>query len=381
MILEYGVKNFLSFKDGGVVSFRLDGNVPNTISAGKDFSTILCVKGANGSGKTHLLKGVAFLASFITSSFSYDINGDIPIDPFGGSEDFSSFYVDFRLNQIDYRYELDAYQKKVVRETFFRKRGRRTKLFERLGDVVVDAVGEFKLLMGIKNRRNVSVFSMANQHEIEATKEIYNYFSSVIFNVHAGGVLDSSFGDIGVVSKYLFDNPSALKLVGDFLMNCDTGVSEVKVVSEESADGKKKNFYPLFLHKSDGEEIWVRLSTESSGTKQIFKQIMAYFSTVAQGGFLVIDEFDLYLHPDILPKILNLFTDLDFNMSDAQMIFTSHQNDVMDICGKYRICLVSKEDNASFVYRLDEIPGDMLRNDRPISKFYKEGRIGGVPKI
>ena len=42
---------------------------------------------------------------------------------------------------------------------------------------------------------------------------------------------------------------------------------------------------------------------------------------------------------------------------------------------------VNKEKNESYLYRLDEIDGDIIRNDRPLSPVYKAGKIGGVPKL
>jgi uncharacterized protein len=53
----------------------------------------------------------------------------------------------------------------------------------------------------------------------------------------------------------------------------------------------------------------------------------------------------------------------------------------MDTLSKYRTILISKEENESYLYRLDEIQGDILRNDRAISSIYKAGKIGGVPKV
>ena len=41
----------------------------------------------------------------------------------------------------------------------------------------------------------------------------------------------------------------------------------------------------------------------------------------------------------------------------------------------------SKEDNESFAYRLDELPGDLVRNDRSIVPPYTQGKLGGVPKL
>ena len=99
------------------------------------------------------------------------------------------------------------------------------------------------------------------------------------------------------------------------------------------------------------------------------------------GGLLILDEFDINLHPHILPKLLNLFNDKTFNTEGAQMIFSTHNGEVLDWLGRYRCYLVNKENNESYAYRLDEIPGDVLRNDRPITPIYNRGDIGGVPKV
>ena len=95
----------------------------------------------------------------------------------------------------------------------------------------------------------------------------------------------------------------------------------------------------------------------------------------------MLDEFDINLHPDILPLLLNLFNDEQKNPHNAQMIFSTHDTSIMDRLGKYRTYLVNKKNNESFGYRLDEIPGDILRNDRPVSTPYRNGKVGGVPKV
>ncbi|WP_080757931.1 AAA family ATPase [Comamonas testosteroni] len=382
MILEYGVSNYLSFKDGGVISFRLDGHVPDSVSGGLNYATIFCVKGANGSGKTHLLKGIAFLSSFISTSFtSYAVDEDISIAPFGSSKDFSSFYVDFLIDDDEYRYELDAHPDHVVREVLFRKRKRRTQLFERKGDVIVAAVNEFEWMKHLKYRKNASVISTAHQHEIPDFKKIYDLFFGIRFNVSCEGLQESDFANISEVSKFLSDKDDARQAVEIFLKDCDTGVSEIKILNERSSNSKKNIYYPIFLHKCGDEEIWVPIGTESKGTVQLFRQAVAYFFTIKSGTMLVMDELDQYLHPDLINKILKLFLSKNLNDRGAQLLFTSHQNDVMDICGKYRTSLVAKKNNMSYTYRLDELPGDMLRNDRPISPLYKSGRLGGVPEL
>lgn len=379
MILEYGFKNFLSFKHGASVSFRLDGNVPDAVSGGLDYSRVLCVKGANGSGKTHLLKALAFISNFISDSFSYNVKSAIPISPFGASVEPISFYVEFRSGDIEYIYELDAIPKGVLRESLSKKQKRRTPLFEREGDSIKYAIKSLEKIKGIRLRSNASVISIAHQHEIGELREFKDIFSNISFNVTSGGVATNTFINIGKASEYFYEHPEPLKFVVDFLRQCDTGVEDIRISREEAAEGNF-NYSPVFVHMAGGEEILVGAATESSGTKQLFCQIIAYGMTLSSGGVLILDEFDQFLHPDLLPKLLNLFMGVA-NERGAQLLFSSHHYEVMDMCGRYRTYLVSKEDNASFAYRLDEIPGDILRNDRPIVPAYKSGRIGGVPKL
>jgi AAA15 family ATPase/GTPase len=51
---------FLSFNEGVEVSFRLNSSCPISISKGKNYTNVLCVKGANGSGKSNILKILDF---------------------------------------------------------------------------------------------------------------------------------------------------------------------------------------------------------------------------------------------------------------------------------------------------------------------------------
>jgi hypothetical protein len=53
----------------------------------------------------------------------------------------------------------------------------------------------------------------------------------------------------------------------------------------------------------------------------------------------------------------------------------------MDKLSKYKVVLVNKEDNESFLYRLDELPGNIVRNDRSIESIYKTGKLGGTPNL
>lgn len=381
MLLEYGVKNFLCFREGACASFRLDKNTPESISDGQGHAMLLCVKGANGSGKTHLLKGLAFIGSFASKSFSMDPDAEIPVDSHFNSDAPSEFFAEFVASDgITYLYELSVTKQCVRREALYKKIKRKTLLFER----VLNKVSTIERLSDIEDidyRDNASVISTLNQHKNKELKPIYDFFGKFLFNVSQVGFIGGWHGlDINGASKLFSENPESLEFAIDFIKSCDIGIVNITIATEDGEDGKKK-YFPIFHHSINDRILPIYPSTESSGTKYIFRMLLAYFHIIKNGGIIIADEFDLYLHPDILPKIIKLFTNKNINTSGGQIIFSTHNSDIIDICGKYRTILVNKEDNASYAYRLDELPGDILRNDRLISIPYKEGRIGGVPRI
>ena len=388
MLLRYGIKNFLSFKEGADVSLRLDGNVPASVTGGKDYATVLCVKGANGSGKTHLLKGLAFMANFASKSFAADPESEIPVDPFFESKKPSEFFADFVVDGNAYTYELTVTKCNVVREALFitKKREtneaktRKTQLFTRSGENV-EPIQRLSVIKTIKMRKNASVISTAYQHGIADLAPVHSFFSKILFNVTQKGFVNTqSFSDLNNISKYLLDNQEYLAFVKDFIKDCDIGIVDITIATEDNQDGEKK-YYPVFHHDVGNKIMKVFPSTESHGTMQLYRLLLAYVSTLRSGGVFIADEFDAFLHPDMLNKILSIFIDPEINITGSQLIFSAHDSDVLDICGKYRTFLVNKDDNASYAYRLDEIPGDILRNDRLIATPYREGRIGGVPRL
>ena len=113
----------------------------------------------------------------------------------------------------------------------------------------------------------------------------------------------------------------------------------------------------------------------------MYINLLFYYQNLKSGGVLILDEFDINLHPDILPHLINLFITKELNPNKAQMIFSTLNPDVLDVLGKYRSYLFEKENGESFGYRLDEPDTNILRNDRSVSAPYKRHLLGGYPKI
>jgi AAA15 family ATPase/GTPase len=146
-------------------------------------------------------------------------------------------------------------------------------------------------------------------------------------------------------------------------------------------ENDKTYYFPIFEHDTNASKNTLTYFEQSSGTQELFSILPYYEFVLRTGGVLALDEFDVNLHPHILPLLLELFDNKESNPLNAQMIFTTHHERIIDSMGKYRTVLVNKEKCESFAYRLDEIPGDILRNDRAISPIYNSGKIGGVPRV
>lgn len=362
------------------ISFRLGAGCPESIAKGRDYATVMGIKGANGSGKTHLLRAMSFLGSFCTASFESPPEAEIQIEPFFGSKEPTDFFVEFLLKENElYRYELSVDQSNVLRETLYRTKSRKTKIFERIGNEVVFTISSLQRLGSIKLRKNVSMISMAHQYEFDELKSIYRVFRYILTNVTYSGLRESAVS-ISKIAGFLEQQPEIFEFVKSFIKECDVGIDDIKILNRTLADGSKE-YYPGFFHAVGKKLHPVMSATESSGTKTLFRQLGLYKLILDSGGLLVLDEFDINLHPHILPKLLGLFTEPTTNPKGAQVIFSTHQTDVLELLGRYRTYLVNKVENESFAYRLDEVPSDILRNDRPILPAYNSGKIGGVPRL
>jgi AAA15 family ATPase/GTPase len=378
MLLDFEVKNFFSFKEGVKISFRVSESCPPEFSKGKEYVSILGIKGANGSGKTNILRAFSFLNSFCTTSFSTEPSASIGMKTFFGSKRPAEFRVDFIVNGINYLYTLAVDNNRVHSESLYRKLKRKTKLFERVGDQVLEATEEFAPLRAMKLRSNASIISIAHHHEVLLIKDVYDFFSPWFTNVSYGGLGNGP--SIYSIAEQLKDIPDYLEFVRGFIASCDGGVSDIKIQEVVKEDGDKV-LVPMFVHAHEGKPHKISHVTESSGTKALFKYLFFYKAILDTGGLLILDEFDITLHPHILPKLLDLFDNPATNPNGAQMIFSTHNGEVLDWLGRYRCYLVNKEDNESYAYRLDELPADILRNGRPIAPAYNRGDLGGIPKL
>jgi AAA15 family ATPase/GTPase len=118
---------------------------------------------------------------------------------------------------------------------------------------------------------------------------------------------------------------------------------------------------------------------ESSGTQSAFVLLRVILPVLENGGVAIIDEIDNDLHPHMLPHILELFKFEHTNPHQAQIIFTCHTPEVLNILKKHQSYLVEKIDQKSEAWRLDNVLG--LRTDDNLYAKYMAGALSAVPNL
>ena len=124
---------------------------------------------------------------------------------------------------------------------------------------------------------------------------------------------------------------------------------------------------------------------ESEGTKKMVEIAGPLVDAIRLGKILVVDELDAKLHPFLTRKIIGLFMDKEFNRNGAQLIFATHDTNLLNIqyLRRDQIWFTEKDKSDSTeLYSLVEFrdeSGNKVRNDRNIEKDYINGRYGAIP--
>jgi AAA15 family ATPase/GTPase len=95
---------------------------------------------------------------------------------------------------------------------------------------------------------------------------------------------------------------------------------------------------------------------------------------------MLVDEFDARLHPNLSRKIIELFHSPDTNPHNAQLVFVSHDSNLLDarLLRRDQIAFTKKDKTgATELYSLAEFKG--VRNDSSFEKDYLMGKYNAVP--
>jgi len=139
-----------------------------------------------------------------------------------------------------------------------------------------------------------------------------------------------------------------------------------------------------FSHlREDGSAVWMPSVDESTGAQRLAGLFAPLLTAVQKGQVLLIDEFDLSLHPLVARYLIQLFNDPNLSNNGAQLLLTSHNTNLMDmdLLRRDEIWLMELDANAASTLLRMWHSASPPRKHELIGKRYLFGRYGAVPVI
>ncbi len=430
MLIGFSVQNFMSFKD--ITDFSM---LATKVKRHKDH-IVMCndkaflkggfIFGANASGKSNLIKAIAFAKNIALNGINFY---DFYKKYFRGDESFKDkacfFQFDFYINKHFYSYGFAISYKTLSIETEFLyglyDEDKEQCIFNRNKT----ADGSFTIYSSLEfadtNKDIFNFYKKFYENEEQKHKLFLNDIAR--FNLHA------SFNDVINFFEHLliFDNnciqhniiPLNKKnnfedLIACFNLGIDA-LAKKKVDLDEIYKLSLRKDYPNFLYdlnnklKEDGAFCFIDCGNEIieiknkkgnfSASKLLFKQndIVFAFHELSSGSkkiirlallmqvlmqdyVIIIDDFDRELHVKVGIEFIKLFYYLTRGRL-SQFIVSSHnvQNLNLDLVREDEIYFVEKErDYSSKIFSLATFA---LKSKDEINKSYLLGRYGAIPNI
>ena len=131
-----------------------------------------------------------------------------------------------------------------------------------------------------------------------------------------------------------------------------------------------------------GKEIFSIEDNESEGTQKVIDLLGVLFSVLAEGRLLVIDELDAKLHPLLTRAIIQLFTNPKINEHGAQLVFTTHDTNQLNLGYVRRDEIWFTEKSCVEATELySHIEFKDFDQSMDIAEQYVNGRYGAIPRI
>jgi len=398
MLIEFTVENYKSFKDKTTLSMVASSDktsLPqNVIEPTGNFKHRLLksavIYGANASGKSNFIKAMEFMKNFVWDSIKGDDRSIIDVEPFLFDSESANkptmFEVDFisNDNNVRYIYGFTADRKKIHEEWLYSfPKGKQVLLFERFLDEAGEQQYKFNRSLSstkdlVKKTRHNSLFlTVATAFNVEAVGWASKWINSELFHlIHAGGYTTSSMLNYGGTTERL--------QVIELLQKADLGISDIEVY-KKSDDDFDYDFDIVFIRKIRnqlGKETSIRLSfeNESDGTQKFYR-LAGDILILLEGSFTVFsDELDLRLHPMLVEWILGLFNNSQLSNPGVQLIFTTHNTEIMNpkLFRRDQIWF-SEKDHTSGASELFPLTDYKARKGENYKKNYLEGRYGAIP--
>ncbi len=437
MLIRFAISNLFSFKEE--TEFNLLPSKVKRLShhkynkSGIEVLKLSALYGANGSGKSNLIRSISLLKMMIVRGV---IPNSLTSQKFKLSESSQTepieLAIEFFANNAIYYYSIAINDGIIIDEYFSSNDDKQEDemIFHRKYENGKTSISFFKEFDEIKEnltlkkiietdliKPNQPLFSLLNSISNDAFIDIkvaYNWFEHGLTIIYpetkaTGLVLEieskkgfkefanelmCSFNtgitnlkvDVTRVEEFFGkDNQKEVDEIKAELKNnpdkkiglvTNAATSEEVVVVNDSGKILAKRL--LFEHKGDkSQNVEFRFDEESDGTRRLLEYLPAINSVIQDSPTFIIDEIERSIHPLIIKEIISKFS--KDKSTKGQLIFSTHESNLLDqeIFRTDEIWFTEKSILGSTkLYSLSDFKE---HNTIDIRKGYLNGRYGAIP--
>lgn len=413
MLLQFTFDNFRSIKEPVTFSMVSGLHNHNSVIKTRNFDLLpsAVIYGANASGKSNVLQAFDFMKAMVLNSRKVVQSTDtLSHDPFRLSTETmnasSSFEVIFFSGQVKYRYGFEADSTNIYSEWLFADfKGKEAKLFFRDSDTAEFYINpdKFKEGKGVKVLSNSLFIWKCDQEGGKISRTVLEWFKNLNL---LNGMRPSNYLSFTLSQM---KNPEFHKEIKKLVSAADFGINDLRVKEDKawlvSIDSTSlppevtekimqenssmitigiKTMHEKFDKdgKSTGFEEFELGIDESEGTKKYFCLSAPFIDTLRNGKILLVDELDASLHPLLTMALISLFNNPEINTRNAQLIFASHDTNLLNqkLFHKSQIWFTEKDrSGATHLHSLVEYKN--VRATDNLEKHYIQGKFGAIPYI
>lgn len=418
MLIEFSIENFRSIKDEVTLSMlatsdkSLENNIIKNEKEKDRFLKSAAIYGANASGKTNVLFAFVVLKRLVKNSHKNQIGDKLPSHPFKLDEIYlnkpTKFEMIFIKNKIKYVYSISFNSEKVINEyLYYYPKGRRALIFNRENTNNYKFAMDRKELNSIKQKTkdNVLFLSSSAQWNYRITLEAFEWFNNDLKTINPKDYEVLKYFTVDLLNE----DKEFKNLILKALYEADIGINDISAIRKKLSPKDIPSDFPSNLKdiilkedmalemidinmihriaKENGEKIDINFdfeSEESEGTKRLFSLIGPWLYALKNSQTLIVDELDVKLHHLLNEFLIQLFHDPTQNKNNAQLIFSTHNINLLDqnLFRRDQIWFTKKnpDTGSTDLYSLVEF-SPRPRKDKDIKKGYLVGRYGALPFI
>lgn len=402
MLIEIRAKNCFAFEES--ISFSMKADMRNkkfatNVHKENNFNILKTagIYGPNNAGKTCLVKCIRALKQILLNK-----KNDLMSNIFTENDvcELGVTFLSFgRKFSYDIRYD-------AVREEF---------LFERFAEVLKDQYAnekevvwyikdtvesnyfcidsEMTPMMSLMAKNNLLCYLIDTSkfEHLEEMKKIVTEFAEKIDIINMNNIPMRNTIELMKNKNQLQEKVVAFIKNADLYMDNFEYVEMDKIKLEAENGSEKPEEKVLELPEMIMDQIRL-VSTykgvqvpsvvfDSTGTKKIAALASYVIEGLERGRILVVDELDSSIHFKLTRAIVAMFNN-ELN-TDAQMIFTVHDINLMDCRKMFRkeqIWFVHKDHDGVYVYSLADFTAQQgVRDTTDIMEKYRKGALGALP--